>query len=113
MATISDDLLPEILSRLPIKPLFQFKCVSKRFYQIITSILSDPKLLALKSVYGFFHFSYLSPQNERYLSLHPKHHPVENSTQPKMKKKEKEKRKKRYSAPKKIILHYLETKRNK
>ena len=112
MATISDDLLPEILSRLPIKPLFQFKCVSKRFYQIITSILSDPKLLALKSVYGFFHFSYLSPQNIRYLSLHPQHHPVENSTQPK-KGKKKEKRNKGYSAPKKIILHNLETKRNK
>lgn len=74
MVTICDDLLADILSRLPIKSLFRFKCVSHRFNQII----SDPKLLALKSVHGFFHFSYHGPLNIRYLSLHPQHHPVDD-----------------------------------
>ncbi|KAK7843248.1 putative F-box/kelch-repeat protein At1g20790 [Quercus suber] len=85
MVITCDDLLPDILSHLPIKSLFRFKCVSQRFNKII----SDPKLLAknhqihaLKSVHGFFHFSYSRPQNIRYLSLHPQHHPVNNSGRP-------------------------------
>ncbi|KAL0016368.1 hypothetical protein SO802_003437 [Lithocarpus litseifolius] len=84
MVITCDDLLPDILSHLPIKSLFRFKCVSQRFNKII----SDPKLLgknqirAFQSVHGFFHFSYRSPQNIRYLSLHPQHHPVNNSGRP-------------------------------
>ena len=85
MVITCDDLLPDILSHLPIKSLFRFKCVSQRFNKII----SDPKLLAknhqihaLQSVHGFFLFSYRSPQNIRYLSLHPQHHPVNDSGRP-------------------------------
>ena len=82
MVTLCDDLLVDILSRLPIKSLFRFKSMSQSFNQLITSIISDPKLLesnhTFGSVQGFFHFSYNTPQNIRYLSLHPQH-PVKNS----------------------------------
>ena len=89
MATLCDDILLEIFSGLPIKYLFRLKCVSKRFNQIINSIISDPKLLpthdhalGLESVHGFFHFSFHSPQNIRYLSLHPQHHSLNSSIRP-------------------------------
>ena len=85
MVTLCNDVLVDIFSRLPIKCLFQLKCVCQRFNQVINSISSDPKLLpthdalGLGSVHGFFHFSCYSPQNIRYLSLHPQQqYPIDN-----------------------------------
>ncbi|KAK4489386.1 hypothetical protein RD792_005195 [Penstemon davidsonii] len=52
----NEDLLTEILFRLPIKPLFQFKCVSKNWLSIITNpLLSHRKNINLcKNISGLY-----------------------------------------------------------
>ncbi|CAH9143302.1 unnamed protein product [Cuscuta epithymum] len=44
MPYLTEDLITEILSRLPTKPLIRFKCVSKRW----NSLISDPKFAILQ-----------------------------------------------------------------